>query len=626
MKRSVFQSTIFFLLINLALTFVVLGQTNRLSLSTRNFDLAGEVSENELKSVALKLETFQQAFRQIFPKINIETPFATKVIVFRDESALNFSKISNQDFLPANDANYTVLAINDPQSFEDFYQNYAKFLLENNVGRNNLPAWLFEGLAEYFQTLKIREGQISEFAISLKNVNTLQTNRQIPIDVLLETDHFTLRNQAEDRRQIFRAAAWAWLRYLLKDEPDLAKVGKFIALKKQGIEDKQALWEAFQINPGKIKEEFPKFLEANNFTVQPIQIPEKISVEIFPQTVQISESKWLAIEADFLYYAGRYKESETLIEKSLKLDPNQSLALTTSSLIKAAGFYYDEAEQLAEKAIENEPDNFLNHYRFALALGKRGMTEFGFVSGYNTGLANQMREEGKLSIALNPNFIPSYALLAFVNAVRNEALDESIVLINEALKIAPGNQQYQIRLAELNLRKEKFSEARKLALDVIQTTESNGVKLYAQNTIQRIDATEFQLEQIRTKNAKFENNEIVTEKPLSDDEIKRLREKATNEQIRAILKRPTLDEKRIFGSLAKIECGNNRVDFLFKTQTGLLKFHSNSLDGVRLLSLVEEMSDYRLNCGGLIRENNASIIFKNAGEIISIEFIPKGFK
>jgi tetratricopeptide (TPR) repeat protein len=254
------------------------------------------------------------------------------------------------------------------------------------------------------------------------------------------------------------------------------------------------------------------------------------------------------------------------------------------------------------------------------------MTEYGFVSGYNADFANQMRESLKRAIELNPNFTASYALLAFVNFVRNESLDESIGLIQSALKIASGNQKYQLRLAELKLRKEKFSEARKLTLQVLQNTENAGVKLYAQNTIQRIDATEYQMERIRNEKAKYVNDDIVTDKPLSEEEIRKLREKATNDQIRAVLRPPNADEKRVFGTLAKIECGKNKVNFVVKTATGLQRFYSNSLDGIILLSLVEEMSDYRLNCGVTVRENNAALIVKNGGEIVSIEFVPKGFK
>ena len=78
------------------------------------------------------------------------------------------------------------------------------------------------------------------------------------------------------------------------------------------------------------------------------------------------------------------------------------------------------------------------------------------------------------------------------------------------------------------------------------------------------------------------------------------------------------------------QCGKSNVDFIITTPTGNLKLQTNSIDGINLLSLVAEMADYQLGCGTIVKENNASIIFKGdsmkMGEIISIEFVPKGFK
>lgn len=609
MKRSFFQPIILTLLITISLFANILAQDKWLELQTKNFKVVGNVSETELNTVANRLENFHHFFGQNFLNADIETPFQTDVIVFKDESGL---KIDRPSFVTADSANYAVLSLKKPETFQTFQSGYARFLLENNIGRNLLPAWLFEGLAEYFQASQVE-----------KNIKILRQNQLIPVEVLLETDHFSLSSQPLERKQIFRAESWALLRFLLKNETGLEQVEKFIELKRLGIENRNALAQVFQTNAAKIKEEFPKFLETNNFETKPA---ENLWVETGWQTTQISESKWLAVQADFLFYANRWRDAENLVEKSLKLEPNQTLALTVLALIKAHGFYYDKAEKLAEKAIEIEPDNFQNYFRYALVMSKRGMTEYGFVSGYNASLANQMRESLERAIELNPSFTESYALLAFVNFIRNEFLDESIGLIQKALKAASGSHKYQIRLAELNLRKEKFGEARRLVLQVLQNTENAGVKLYAQNTIQRIDATEYQLERIRREKAKYVNDDIVTDRPLSEEEIRKLREKATNDQIRAILRRPNVDEKRVFGTLTKIECGKNKVNFLVKTPTGFQRFHSNSLDGIILLSLVEEMSDYRLNCGNPVRENNAAIIVKDAGELVSIEFVPRGFK
>lgn len=630
-KCSLRQQLILFVILLFAPISTIFADDKWVEINTKNFHIIGNSNQNLVQEVAEKFEKFHQVFCQSFPKIQIQTPFPTNIIVFKDSLSLNnykISKGSNKYFIAANDANYGVISPDNSESFENVIEGYAKLLLENNIGRNDLPAWLFEGLGEYFQTIKFTDDKNFEIGNSAKNIAILQQNKLIPINILLETDNLTLENQGDDRKNLFRAESWALLQFLLKDSNNFEKVEQLIEMRKQGNEVKKSFIETFQISLFQLNEELPKFIQQNNFTKQKSSLEFEISVK----STQMTESKGLATVADFLFYSDRLKESEALIEKTLKLEPNQTLAITTLSLIKARQFYYDEAQKLAEKAIEIEPNNFLTHYRLALAMSKQGMTEYGFVSGYTRDFANQMRESLMKSIALNPEFTESYALLAFINYVRNEQLDDSIQFINRILKIAPGNLQYQLRLSELNMRKEKFFEARKLAIKVLQNTPIEGVKLYAQNTIQRIDTTEYQLERIRNEKAKFVNDDIVSEKPLSDEEIRKLREKATNDQIKAILRRPQIDEKRVFGNLKRVECAKDRIDFIISTQTGLIRLQSNSFDGITLLSLVTEMSDYRLGCGTLIQENNASIIFKSdkdsvkTGEIISIEFVPKGFK
>ena len=284
---------------------------------------------------------------------------------------------------------------------------------------------------------------------------------------------------------------------------------------------------------------------------------------------------------------------------------------------------------MAEKAVKNEPDNFQNYFRYAAVLSRQGMTEHGFVSGYHPVLAEKMRQALKKAITLNPTFTESYALFAFVNYVRNEQIDESLKLIKKALEIVPKNQRYLLRQAELNLRKENFTEARKDALSVYRSAPTEPLKLYAQNTIQRIDSTEFQLNRIRNEKTKYVNDDIVSEKPLSEEEIKRLREKAVAEQIRAVLRRPKVEEKRVLASLTRIECGKERIDFTFKTPTGLLRLQAKNFDAISLISFIEGMSDFRLNCGNVSKENLASVIFggeKKMDNLVSIEFVPKGFK
>ncbi|MBX7171249.1 MAG: hypothetical protein K1X72_09840 [Pyrinomonadaceae bacterium] len=633
MSSSFWKKISLFFILLIVFSKTTIAQDIWTEIATKNFNIVGNTNSKDLTSFAEKLENFQDFFQQNFPKTKIQTPFSTNLIVFKDDVSLNpfrlKQKYSNQCFLPANDANYGIISLENNESFEQILEGYAKFLLENNIGRNKLPTWMFEGLGEVFKNTKFSGETVFEFGVSQKNITILQQNKLIPLNALLETDNFTFQSQGEERKALFRAESWALLQYLLRDADGLSKIEEFIDLRKNEFDANKILIDVFRTGNVQLNEDFPKFVQKGSYKNWKINLTQKVN-SFHYKISKVTESKWFAVLADYLFYSDRLKESEALVEKSLNLEPNQTLALTTLSLIKTRQFYYEEAQGLAEKAVEIEPENYLNYYRFALCLSKQGMTEFGFVSGYSFGIANLIRENLKKSISLNPEFTAPYSLFAFVNFVRNEQLDDSIKSITQILQIAPGNQQFQLRLAELNLRKENFFDARKIAYQVLQNTPFEGVKLYAQNTIQRIDATEYQLNLIRNEKKKNVNEDIVSEKPLNEEEIIKLREKAINDQIKVTLRRPKTDELRIFGNLKRIECAKNQVDFVVLTQTGLIKLQANSLDGISLLSLVPEMSDYRLGCGTLVKENFASIIYKKnptkTDEIVSIEFVPKSFK
>jgi tetratricopeptide (TPR) repeat protein len=571
-------------------------------LKTPNFQIAGNTEE--IREIAEKLEQFHENFQKSFSKFQFKTPFPSKVIVFQNNSKYK------QSFIAVDDTNY--ISISPNTDYADIFHGYANFLINNNLGQSKIPAWLNHGLAEYFAN---RNGTNNLLLSQQNNLSSLQ--------ILLETDYFTLQSQNEERKALFNAQSLAFLSLLLKG--DFEKVEELIEHFQNGKTNREALILTFQFDYKKGETEFREFLREPKLITKNNLSDFKQNFQISP----ISEAESLAVLGEFFYYTNRPKEASEWLEKSLKLEPNQSLALSTLALLKAKEFYYDEAEELAEKAIKAEPDNFQNHYRYAAVLSRQGMTEYGFASGYHPILAEKMRQSLKKAIELNPSFTEPYALFAFVNFVRNEQIDESLKLLRKALEIAPNNQRYLLRLAELNLRKENFIEARKNALDVFRSAPNESLKLYAQNTLQRIDSTEFQLNRIRNEKTKYVSDDIVTDKPLSEEEIRKLREKAVAEQIRAVLRRPKSQETRILASLTKIECGKEKVDFIFKTPTGSLRLQSKSFDEVSMISFIEGLSDFRLNCGNVGRENYASIIY--GGEVkldnlVSIEFVPKGFK
>src|SRR3979409_1362598 len=91
-----------------------------------------------------------------------------------------------------------------------------------------------------------------------------------------------------------------------------------------------------------------------------------------------------------------------------------------------------DARQFLEKAVAGNSQNYLAHFYYAYALSGLSFERSQIVNSYAPEAAATMRTELRKAIALKPDFPESYALLGFINVVRNEEVDETIVLLKRA--------------------------------------------------------------------------------------------------------------------------------------------------------------------------------------------------
>ena len=94
------------------------------------------------------------------------------------------------------------------------------------------------------------------------------------------------------------------------------------------------------------------------------------------------------------------------------------------------------------QAVADRSSNYLTHYYYAYVLSQEGAGGLGGgVSSYPAETVKIMRAELKRAIELNPAYPESHYLLAFVNTVAGEQLDEAAESLKTAIKLAPGRQE-----------------------------------------------------------------------------------------------------------------------------------------------------------------------------------------
>ena len=614
---------------------------------SKNFELVGNAHEKDIRRVATKLEQFRETFRQIFTRVNVNSPVPIKVVVFKsDKSFRDYKPVTDEGkrtdwvagyFQSGEDVNYIALSTEAAKdlTFRIIFHEYVHFLVNNDIGRGAVPPWFNEGLAEYYEQFTIEDDQkVTLGGLNAEHLQLLQQNKLIPFETFFNVDNYSLQRQGHDGAGLFYAQSWALVHYLMQGNNGARsqQLNKFTTAVLNGKTPKDAFAEVFQMDYQTMERELKKYVEQRSFRNQVATFKNKLIFDGEMQSAPVTEADAKAVLGDLLFHTNRLPEAAALLEEAIRLDADSSAAHTTLGLIKAKQKNFADAKKYLEKAVALDDTNYLAHYQYAYVLSREGMSDFGFVSSYNGELAATMREALKKSIRLNPNFPESYNLYAFISVVRNEAADEAIEYLNKAIKLAPGNQWYSLRVAELYLRKEDFPNARRIAQKVFATAPDDQLRVYAKNTISMIDSYESQLENIKNYNNR-RPREIVSDQPLSEEEIRALNEKAMLEGINATLRRLKADEKRVLGYLTRIECGKQGIEYSVRVENEILKLKSENFDSLLLMSFSAE-TDSEIGCGTIKNEAFAVISYrpsananaKSAGEILSIEFVPKNFK
>jgi Tfp pilus assembly protein PilF len=626
-----------------ALNFDVFAKDDWLKVQSKNFQLVGNAGENDLRGAATRLEQFRFVFTQLFPDLNFSSPIPTRVVVFKDKETFDQFKTiewSAGFFQPGEDVNYIVLKAegDNPESLRTIFHEYTHFLIDNSLGRSVIPPWFNEGIAEYYEQFSIEnDRKVTLGGANPNHLSLLRQNKLIPFENFFAVDYYTLQKQTKQSAQLFYAQSWALLHYLMHGTDGGARGDKqlkqFVALLLQGKKTKEAFEQAFEMDYAAMQMRLKKYLEQEKFAVSTVYLKEKLSFDDQMQTFALSESEAKAIQGDLLYHTRRLDEAEKVLGEALALDANSGFANTALGLVNLRRKKFAEARIFLEKAIRTDAQNYLAFFSYAYAISREGMTDYGFATHYNPTDAEIMRINLRKAIDLNPNFAESYNLFAFISFVRNENLGEAIGMIKKALTIAPGNQRYALRLAELYFRQENFSAARSLAQKILQTASDDELRIYAENTLRNINSLEEQLASIKNE-IKREQSELISDAPLSEEEIARRREKAMLESLNETLRRPKSNEKRLLGYVTNIDCQPQQIIISMKADTQTFELKSDSFETISLISFDSKLVNAELGCGQLEKENLAVITFrperdaksKIAGEIVSVEFVPKNFK
>jgi tetratricopeptide (TPR) repeat protein len=623
------------------------------SVRSKNFFLVGNASERDIKQVATRLEQFRDVFTRLLPKANFNSTVPTTVIVFKSDSSYKPFKPLYQGkpanvagyFQPGQDVNYITLATerSDENPYDVIFHEYVHLLVDNTLA--NTPLWFNEGLAEYYSTFEVTDGDKKAWVGKPKgySIQLLREQKMMPLKTLFAVDHNSPLYNEGNKQSIFYAESWALVHYLLlgNNGQRLPQLNKFLDLLGGGTSVEDAFKQAFQTDFAVLEKELKQYVQRDSYPAKTATFERKLEFDSEMQSAPLTEAEAQGYLGDLLLHINRLDDAEAKLQQALTLDPKLSMAQSSLGIVRMRQRRYGDAREALRKAIESNSQNYLAHYYYAFVLSRGGMDENQMVMRYEPQDVETMRASLKKAIELKPDFAESYHLLAFVNMVANERLDESIDLLRRALTLSPGNQIYTFSLAEVYMQKRDYDTARRLLTPIARSSGSDaGLRANAESMLRAL--ANIQEQQARYNSGGGDRGEAAEPPaPKRNETVDAAANGPTQNKapasydpsavLRESLRQPSGSEKRVQGTLVKIDCDARGIVFTVRVGASLFKLHTAKFEEVDITTYTTDVGG-DIACGPRKQENPVVITFRPSparrgwdGEAVAIEFVPKEF-
>ncbi|MEP6944661.1 MAG: tetratricopeptide repeat protein [Acidobacteriota bacterium] len=616
---------------------------------SKNFLLVGNASEKDIRKVGTRLEQFRETFRLLFSKLNFTAAIPTNVIVFKNDSSFKNFKPKRQDgkidnfiagfFQPGEDVNYITLSAEGDggggeKKLSVIFHEYVHFIINTNFGKSKVPPWFNEGLAEYYETFAIEGDQKIKLGLPQDHhLETLRENQLIPLRTLFAVSNSGLLEMPDRPRNIFYAESWALVHYLTQGGK-ADELNRFLQALMNNAAPEAAFQDVFKTSYEKMEAELRKYVGKAMFQYTEVTLKSKLVFENDMVAATIEEAETNAFLGDLLYHINRVDDSEPFLLNSLALKPASSMANATLGMVKYRQEKFDDALKYLEAAIADDGKNHIAYYRYAFLLSRGARDGGGMVMSFDPATLAKMRTALNKAIEINPAFTESYELLAFIDLVSGEQLDESVAGLKTALRYQPGNQRYALRIAEIYAAQGKFGDAESIAKKIAETSDDPNTSSRAANLVNQIATRRSYAEQ-DAANRKLNADAMAASRRSGETNVQPISDGLEIlHSINDALRKPNTDEQRVIGTVMRIDCKQRPLGFVVKTPTETFSITSVDFASIDLGAFVAGADKAQVGCGEDLSALNAVITYRQAagnrpgsrGDLVAIEFVPADFR
>lgn len=433
-----------------------------------HFTVVTDAGDKQGRRVADQFERMRWVFQKLLPNTDVDPVSPIVAIAVKNKKGLEplepeayrgKDKLALSGlFQRTPDRNYILMRL-DAQGTHPWSTIYHEYThLELGSGIEWLPLWLNEGLAEFFENTEIRDNDVLLGEPSENNLLYLEQHSLIPLPVLFRVDATSPYYHEEQQGSMFYAESWALVHYLETTDAreHTQRVSTYIHLIGQNPDPVTAAEQAFG-NLRELEEALENYIRRGQYTYFRLagasysyfRVPNASSAgqEGSFEAQALTPAQADAIRADFLAASGRTADARALLSSALQADPNNVQALDTMGQLAMRAEDPDEAKKWYQRALSLDEKNYQAHYYYAVLRMMQGST------------SDDVENDLRTAIQLNPRFAPAYDRLAALYANRRTNLEEAHRLNLQAVQLDPGNLHYRLNTANILMMLGRYSDA-----------------------------------------------------------------------------------------------------------------------------------------------------------------------
>ena len=589
-----------------------------------NFVVVGDVGARTLRDVAVQFEGFRETLTRVLSERATSTAVPTVVIVFPSDRAFTPFKPKYEGrpaaisglFVSRPDVNYiAMVAGGGPEALRIVFHEYAHLVVAN-VARN-VPAWVNEGLAEYYSTYEVADGgrQAVLGRALVHHIQLLNNTPLLKVQTLIGVDHDSPLYNERDRKSVFYAQAWALTHMMLLGEKPLSQeLIAYLQRVDEGTSSTEAWQQAF--GAGDFDRALYEYTRRRTYRAIQYKFPEKLArFDATPTALSPADGE--AFLAEFLVHCDRYDEAAARLDAAEKLDPaNMRAKAVRAALAIARNDLAAAGKSLS--AVEAPPD-----WLVAYSAGT-SMSEI-VQRGTQQPTAEELQTARRLFEivrAQRGEIANALARLADLELRSAEGPSRSTrAAVERARLMAVGRDDYIFLHAQVLAHLEDFGGARTVLGPLMRPNQPPDVRQHARSLMQHIVRLEAAAAR---ESARQAQRDLAPPAPDVVEDGHRPPAPA-----RPLFRDLKPGETRVEGTLERIECmPGGRAAFHVRTADGPFRALAPNMPDVEFITYRDDLTG-TVKCGALQPGMGVYLTWRGSDDTkeprvaVAVEFLPK---